>query len=1067
MQQPGGASYAEQFKALSFDNPGGAVSANDIPSNTSSGKMLEDERNLALAENWSPVTGEMTYGVASSGELDKFRREKLVPSFKKGSYGGTVDRKRHDGNMQTRLDLFTGASAVRPGKVEARERFQPVKNLTNIWGSPNVTEYELDRFALNDRRNNEKPFEQVRVTPGLDMDYNQNADGEIAPGYSYRPLPKTVDDLRQANRQKVSYAGVMVPGFKGERRGVQADMIKNRPYRAFEQKAEDMQRTGGYIKAPTLRDNFEAKTTLKQQQLVHYAGPTVGPAGDVAAAVPEGMRSKIKESQRQRLASGGLRNGGTTDGGHAMRANWQISDNERVSTSHTRHLQHAAEAQAAGFVVDPNDVPDPTKRQMHMYDETSKWGRIADGAAALGAVPLTDQMRTTGRQLIEDARQSGAVRGEAMGQAWNPEDRPDTTLRQTTENTRWLQTARGPVSQTHSYNPNHRPDTTLRETTEVAKYLAPVVQALAAGTVHWNQLPATLKEQLIQNERAGTLTGSALMGHVYNPDDVPDTTLREMMENARRVQSAAAENHTGYQSQTVVAPTTMRQVTGPNRYIGAQGAGYTDGGAYQSNIYSAPTTLREGTERTDHIGHAATTRDGGYQAANVVAKTTHRQTTESTKHLQGGRIEHHQGAYQSNRYIAPDTLRQLTENSKRVAGGADAGHTGYQSNPHVAKTTQRQTTEISKRVGGQADTNHGNGHTGYQSNPMEAKTTLRQIHERADRAGGVAVAGPKTGGYHTERPDAKTTLRQIHEQADRAGGVAVAGPKTGGYHTERPDAKTTMRQIHERADRAGGVAVAGPKTGGYHAERMDAKTTMRQIHERADRAGGVEVSGPKSGGYQNEKMIAETTLREMIENAERSGALHVGDQTGYQSAKTVAKPTLRQGTINVKRMGGHGTAAGQNAYESNPMTAGPTIRQGTTNVFYRGTAGAQEEKGHTVYQAYYNEEFNPRHEMAEQGRAPTAYGGNQGPTMAFTETRLPNMLNAVREPAADDSYNPHGRMGDGMVTRGGTRLPQESTRLDIGLNTAMNSNPYNIPLVHFPVETGRYTGYEDFADENQ
>ena len=88
-------SYASQFQELQFDNPGDATSANDIPKNINMMKRVDMERNLSLADGWSPYMSKknMTYNVIPA---EHFVHNNMVPSYS-GKYGyGDYDKRNND-----------------------------------------------------------------------------------------------------------------------------------------------------------------------------------------------------------------------------------------------------------------------------------------------------------------------------------------------------------------------------------------------------------------------------------------------------------------------------------------------------------------------------------------------------------------------------------------------------------------------------------------------------------------------------------------------------------------------------------------------------------------------------------------------------------------------------------------------------------------------------------------------------------------------------------------------------------------------------------------------------------
>ena len=74
-----------------------------------------------------------------------------------------------------KMDLFTGSlnNLEWKPKTERRPLFSPLVGLTHIYGSPVMTSEYESRFIPSRERRNEKPFQETRVTPGLNLGYNE------------------------------------------------------------------------------------------------------------------------------------------------------------------------------------------------------------------------------------------------------------------------------------------------------------------------------------------------------------------------------------------------------------------------------------------------------------------------------------------------------------------------------------------------------------------------------------------------------------------------------------------------------------------------------------------------------------------------------------------------------------------------------------------------------------------------------------------------------------------------------------------------------------------------------
>ena len=180
-----------QFGEMKFDS-NGEISHNG------------DDNAMGLFD----IRDKRTYGIIDE---DKMTHNNMVPKFKlKGNYGLSPDDEKHLNDTFTRkLNLFTGSlnSLDYRKKTERKPLFSPVPGLSNIYGSPVKTESYKGRYIPGRERRNEKPFQEVRVTPGLNLGYNEVG----IQGFHdlYRAMPRNIDQTRTLNNPKITYNNPM------------------------------------------------------------------------------------------------------------------------------------------------------------------------------------------------------------------------------------------------------------------------------------------------------------------------------------------------------------------------------------------------------------------------------------------------------------------------------------------------------------------------------------------------------------------------------------------------------------------------------------------------------------------------------------------------------------------------------------------------------------------------------------------------------------------------------------------------------------------------------------------
>lgn len=171
--------FLNQFEELKFDNAGPPVSQNGVVNGMGMDTVvqrMEQERAIALKEGFSNFgeSNDMTYGVT---EPQDFIHNNMKPNFKQRGVGNQL-RTNHGGRVfQQKMELFSGSlNENRPDwnhKTEQAPLFNPTTNIANIYGLPSMTNFEETRYIPGKERRNEKPFQPIKVTPGIGLGTNE------------------------------------------------------------------------------------------------------------------------------------------------------------------------------------------------------------------------------------------------------------------------------------------------------------------------------------------------------------------------------------------------------------------------------------------------------------------------------------------------------------------------------------------------------------------------------------------------------------------------------------------------------------------------------------------------------------------------------------------------------------------------------------------------------------------------------------------------------------------------------------------------------------------------------
>lgn len=171
----------------------------------------------------------------------------MVPFF-----GSSIKQNVEEFANTSVLDTYTGSRDVFFHKVEQGPFFPRVKQ--DIHGTPMITEnVDLDRFIPSNYRQNERPFEPVRVPAPI----AGTIENEI------RPVYKTVNELRPGNKPKLSYEGRTVDGQQLDIRAEYGAVQKQNPEREAEMNYDHYLRGQSDFRKPQFTDKENYIPVLK------------------------------------------------------------------------------------------------------------------------------------------------------------------------------------------------------------------------------------------------------------------------------------------------------------------------------------------------------------------------------------------------------------------------------------------------------------------------------------------------------------------------------------------------------------------------------------------------------------------------------------------------------------------------------------------------------------------------------------------------------------------------------------------------------------------------------------
>lgn len=353
----------------------------------------------------TPATSANTYYSLTGSTVDNsyFRHNNMVPFF-----GSHLPNQPNVNSGESVLDNYTGAGSQIFQKREVAPLFAPGENVQYANGTPNNSDFYQSRVNPSLKMANVKPFEEIKVGPGLGLGYTAEGSGGYNSGLMQRDqwTDKTVDELRVANKQKAS--GLVMLGHEGpansfiKSMGQMGQMEKNRVDTTFEMGPERYMTTTGLQKGQMLHAMPIDRYVTRPETATDYTG-VAGYGVSSQTADGEYMPSKHID-----LGAVPFTPAYASGKGGAMEADYGI----KTKTAY------------------------PNNRTSNQND-----GYFGVFSGSMGAViaPLLD--------ILRPSRKENTV----------------GTLRP-------YQNAKAPVMSSYLYNPNDKPNTTIRETTENSKF---------------------------------------------------------------------------------------------------------------------------------------------------------------------------------------------------------------------------------------------------------------------------------------------------------------------------------------------------------------------------------------------------------------------------------------------------------------------------------------------------------------------------------------------------------------------------------------------------------------------
>jgi len=349
------------------------------------------------------VDGEELVSVLSGQRMKSsdFVHNNMQPYF-----GGRVKQNVDSAANSSYLDAYTGQGSLQIRKKEVEQMFDNTQQaFGNVYGMESSSDFVQSR--INDPRNRagEKPFEPVRVAPGVGEGFSSTGKGgfqQIEVNDIMIKNMKRTDDLRIASNPKLTYSTPVVPGqqFVGKSMDTPGEVRKYRPDGFYiDESGERFGPAGqGAFQKEATRPIQVMPDTARAETSVEYKGP--GASQDFGLNYVVGSYRKPMAAQ---FGGAGYRNADGSmynlkaENDDFGKSSIEIRPNERFYTNERGQGLNVSPAEAGAVTTHFEDESRPTRRgeTIGNIQQAGVATGYAAGAPAITVWDPNDIARTT------------------------------------------------------------------------------------------------------------------------------------------------------------------------------------------------------------------------------------------------------------------------------------------------------------------------------------------------------------------------------------------------------------------------------------------------------------------------------------------------------------------------------------------------------------------------------------------------------------------------------------------------------------------------------------------------
>ena len=531
-----------------------------------------------------------------SGVPTNFSHTNMQPFFR-----GNMTQNTNVYANKSILENYTGVTDFQPQKKETLPLFKPIRDSTSyINGAPSFTDYEQQYLVKPTIQNNVLPFQQIRVGPGIGQGFSSAPVG----GFQQFDLQdqerkgfKDTDELRVADKPKISFESRLVDGQKGNNRGIVTPLEKNRVETFFEQTPDMLLKTTGAQIKETQHPKYNAKYTTRLDTTTSYYG-TANNQTKGSQERPEVRSTSKSLFDNFGIIAPSLGHQGLGQRDDYGKANIIVYTNERDLTTVKTHQGNVSSVIKA-IVAPIIDIIKPSKKALDTEHPRSFGALQPQIPSKLTMHDTNDIMRTTIKEtLIHDA-DKGNLSGPTKNIVYDTNAIAKTTIKETLLHDADKGNLSGPKKNV-VYDTNAIARTTTKQTLiHDSDYLN--LKGKHLGIAKGEQVAKTTGRQTIDDvDTMVNLASDSRRGTVQYID-AAKTTLKQTVNVDRdgNIESLAKAN-AGYKIESFDMKETEKQFTSTIERVGQAGQNINDG--YKNAAYDAKETQKEHDSNNEYFG---------------------------------------------------------------------------------------------------------------------------------------------------------------------------------------------------------------------------------------------------------------------------------------------------------------------------------------------------------------------------------------------------------------------------------------------------------------------------------